>query len=110
MQCPESQAPADDYGSRDHERSDAHAAALGHRLETDLQHPGLDCPNARLRLNFDSGPAIRQWRHGQVCINKIIAVSSIFGLVSQEGFVLKRSVMPLAVYGLVAGLLGLVIT
>jgi len=43
-----------------------------------------------------------------VCINNIIAVSSLLGPVGQEGF--ARTVPPLAVYGLVAGLLGLAIT
>jgi lactate permease len=43
-----------------------------------------------------------------VSINNIIAVASIIGLVNQEGFILKRTSIPLLAYGLVAGLLGLV--
>jgi lactate permease len=42
-----------------------------------------------------------------VCINNIIAVGSIINLVNQEGSILKRTVLPLLAYGLVAGLLGL---
>jgi lactate permease len=41
-------------------------------------------------------------------ISNIVAVNSILGLVSQESFVLKRTVIPLVIYGLVAGLSGLV--
>jgi len=45
-----------------------------------------------------------------VAISNIVAVNSILGLVKQEGFVLKRTAVPLIVYGLVAGLSGLIIT
>lgn len=42
-----------------------------------------------------------------VCVNNIVAVGCILGLVNQEGFILKRTVIPLVAYGLVAGLSGL---
>jgi lactate permease len=45
-----------------------------------------------------------------VAISNIVAVTSILGLVKQEGVVLKRTVVPLMVYGLVAGLSGLILT
>jgi lactate permease len=45
-----------------------------------------------------------------VSITNIVAVCSILGLVNQEGFILKRLGIPLAVYGLVAGLSGWMIT
>src|SRR5215471_15843186 len=45
-----------------------------------------------------------------VSITNIVAVCSILGLVNQEGFVLKRAGIPLVVYGLVAGVSGLMIT
>jgi lactate permease len=45
-----------------------------------------------------------------VSISNIVAVCSILGLVNQEGFILKRAGIPLAIYGLVAGLSGLIIT
>jgi lactate permease len=45
-----------------------------------------------------------------VSITNIVAVCSILGLVNQEGFILKRLGVPLAIYGLVAGLSGLIIT
>jgi lactate permease len=44
-----------------------------------------------------------------VAISNIVAVSSILGLVNHEGFVLKRTAVPLLVYGLIAGLSGLLI-
>lgn len=42
-----------------------------------------------------------------VCINNIIAVCSILGIYNQEGFILKRTVIPMGVYGIIAGLAGL---
>jgi lactate permease len=41
-------------------------------------------------------------------ISNIVAVTSILGLVKQEGYVLKRMVVPLMTYGLIAGLSGLI--
>ncbi len=43
-----------------------------------------------------------------VSISNIVAVCSILGLVNEEGLILKRAAIPLAVYGLVAGLSGLI--
>jgi len=45
-----------------------------------------------------------------VAISNIVAVSSILGLVNKDGFVLKRTAIPLVVYGLIAGALGLILT
>jgi lactate permease len=45
-----------------------------------------------------------------VAISNIVAVTSILGLVNQDGFVLKRTVIPLIVSGLVAGISGLILT
>jgi lactate permease len=45
-----------------------------------------------------------------IAISNIVAVSSILGLVNQDGFILKRTIVPLIVYGLVAGLSGLIMT
>jgi lactate permease len=45
-----------------------------------------------------------------VAISNIVAVTSILGLVNQDGFVLKRTVIPLIVYGLIAGISGLLLT
>jgi lactate permease len=45
-----------------------------------------------------------------VAISNIVAVSSILELVNQEGLILKRTSIPLIVYGLIAGLSGLIIT
>jgi lactate permease len=45
-----------------------------------------------------------------VAISNIVAVTSILGLENQEGLVLKRTVIPLVVYALVAGVSGLLLT
>ncbi|HKE88609.1 MAG TPA: L-lactate permease [Vicinamibacterales bacterium] len=45
-----------------------------------------------------------------VAISNIVAVLSILGLDDQEGFVLKRTAIPLVVYALVAGVSGLILT
>jgi len=45
-----------------------------------------------------------------VSITNIVAVCSILGVVNQEGFILKQAGLPLVIYGLVAGLSGLLIT
>lgn len=45
-----------------------------------------------------------------IAISNIVAVSSILGLVNQDGFILKRAIVPMIVYGLVAGLSGLILT
>jgi lactate permease len=45
-----------------------------------------------------------------VSISNIVAVCSILGLVNQEGFILKRAGIPIVIYGLVAGLSGLIMT
>jgi len=45
-----------------------------------------------------------------IAISNIVAVTSILGLVKHEGVVLKGTVVPLTVYGLIAGLSGLILT
>jgi lactate permease len=45
-----------------------------------------------------------------VAISNIVAVTSILGLKNQEGFVLKRTAIPLVVYALIAGISGLLLT
>lgn len=45
-----------------------------------------------------------------VAVSNVVAVSSILGLINQEGLLLKRASTPLAVYGLVAGLSGVMMT
>ena len=44
-----------------------------------------------------------------VAISNIVAVVSILGLQNQEGVVLKRTVIPLVVYALIAGVSGLIL-
>jgi lactate permease len=41
-----------------------------------------------------------------VCINNIIAVCSILGVYNQEGFIIKRTVIPMALYGIIAAIIG----
>ena len=45
-----------------------------------------------------------------VAISNVVAVTSILGLANQEGPVLRRTAIPLAVYALVAGVAGLILT
>jgi len=45
-----------------------------------------------------------------IAISNIVAVCSILGLVNREGFVLKRALIPFAVYVLIAGAAGLLLT
>jgi lactate permease len=42
-----------------------------------------------------------------VCINNIVAVCSILGVYNQEGFILKRTVIPMVVYGVIAACVGI---
>ena len=37
-----------------------------------------------------------------VCINNIVAVCSILGIANQEGAILKQTLLPMLLYGLVA--------
>jgi lactate permease len=43
-----------------------------------------------------------------ICINNIVAVSSVLGLSNKEGYILKRTVLPMVFYGLIAGLIALI--
>jgi lactate permease len=45
-----------------------------------------------------------------IAISNIVAVCSILGLVNRDGFVLKRTLIPFIVYGLIAGASGLLLT
>jgi len=45
-----------------------------------------------------------------VAISNIVAVTSILDLNNKDGFVLKRTVIPLIVYSLIAGISGLILT
>ena len=40
-----------------------------------------------------------------VCINNIIAVSTILGISNKEGYIIKRTVMPMIIYGLIAAVM-----
>ena len=39
-----------------------------------------------------------------VCINNIVAVCSILGIFNQEGTIIKRTVIPMLIYGVIAAL------
>lgn len=41
-----------------------------------------------------------------VCINNIVAVCSILGIVKKEGFILKRTVVPMLIYGVIIAITG----
>ena len=40
-----------------------------------------------------------------VCINNIIAVSTILGISNKEGYIIKRTVIPMIIYGLIAAVM-----
>ena len=42
-----------------------------------------------------------------ICIHNIIAVCATVGLVSLEGLITKRNIIPMAIYGPIAGIVGL---
>ncbi|MFT7558809.1 MAG: lactate permease [Flavobacteriales bacterium] len=44
-----------------------------------------------------------------VCINNIVAVASVLALGDKEGYILKRTVIAMLAYGLIAGILGLLL-
>lgn len=44
-----------------------------------------------------------------VCINNIVAVVSVLGLINKEGYILKRTVLPTLIYGILAAVLALVL-
>lgn len=44
-----------------------------------------------------------------VCINNIIAVSTILGLSNKEGYILKRTVVPMIIYGLITAIMSIFI-
>ncbi|ACR11716.1 L-lactate permease [Teredinibacter turnerae T7901] len=44
-----------------------------------------------------------------VCINNIVAVASVLALGNKEGYIIKRAVLAMLAYGVVAGILGVLI-
>ncbi|MGB7391883.1 L-lactate permease [Marinomonas sp.] len=44
-----------------------------------------------------------------VCINNIIAVSTILGISNKEGFIIKKTIIPMMAYAVIAALVGLVL-
>ena len=44
-----------------------------------------------------------------ICIHNIVAVCSVLGLGSSEGFILKRTAIPMVAYGIIAGIVGSVL-
>ena len=44
-----------------------------------------------------------------IAINNIVAVCSILGVVNREGWILKRTIVPMLVYAGIVGLAGLVL-
>ena len=44
-----------------------------------------------------------------VCVHNIVAASAVVGLCGQEGIIIRRNIMPLLIYGINAGLIGLIL-
>ncbi|MEP4077186.1 L-lactate permease [Haloferula sp.] len=67
--------------------------------------------NAALSLGLDPLVILAMQSVGgsmgnMVCIHNIVAVSTVVGLKNQEGYLLKRTIIPLLAYGIIAGLVG----
>ncbi|WP_340678548.1 L-lactate permease [Paraglaciecola sp.] len=43
------------------------------------------------------------------CINNIVAVASVLALQNKEGYILKRTIIVMVLYGVIAGLMGLIL-
>ena len=41
-----------------------------------------------------------------VCINNIVAVCSILGILNMEGYIIKRTFVPMFIYGVIAAIVG----
>lgn len=39
-----------------------------------------------------------------VCINNIVAVSSVLNISNQEGTIIKKTIIPMIIYGIIAAL------
>src|SRR6516165_1385017 len=79
----------------------------GSATVSNLTFAGIQDSIART-LGFDRTSILALQSVG-AAISNIVAVTSILGLENQEGFVLKRTVIPLVVYALVAGVSGLLL-
>ena len=42
-----------------------------------------------------------------VCINNIVAVCAVLGITQKEGYILKRTIWPMLLYGVIAGVIGI---
>ncbi|MBK1825504.1 L-lactate permease [Haloferula rosea] len=67
--------------------------------------------NAALSIGLDPVVVLAMQSVGgsmgnMVCIHNIVAVSTVVGLQHQEGYLLKRTIIPLVVYGTIAGVVG----
>ncbi|WP_404307674.1 L-lactate permease [Neorhodopirellula lusitana] len=65
--------------------------------------------NAAISLGLDPAAVLASQSVGasmgnMVCIHNIVAVSTVVGLHHHEGYILKRTIWPMLVYGLIAGL------
>ena len=44
-----------------------------------------------------------------VCINNIVAVNSVLGIENQEGAIIKKTVVPMFIYGVIAAVVALTV-
>lgn len=44
-----------------------------------------------------------------ICVHNIIAACATVGLVGMEGVIIKRNMIPVAIYGLLVGIIGLLL-
>ena len=45
-----------------------------------------------------------------VCLNNIIAVCTILGITNAEGSIIKKTVVPMFIYGVIAAVMALILT
>jgi lactate permease len=86
----------------------------GSATVSNLTFAGIQDSIART-LDFDRTSILAMQSIGagmgnMIAISNIVAVTSILGLENQDGYVLKRTVIPLLVYALIAGISGLILT
>ena len=67
-----------------------------------------------LKLNLDRTTILAMQSVGgamgnMVCVNNIVAVASVLGLQNQEGFILKRTVWSMMVYGVLVGVVAILL-
>ena len=85
----------------------------GSNTVSNLTFGGIQLSIAReLGLNETTVLAMQSVGGGMgnmTCIHNIVAVCSVLGLTASEGAILKKTVIPMTIYGLIAGVVGMML-